>query len=118
MERDKFGKFEKGHRYLPGPVGSRIGTRRTLKSEVKDAFKLAEDAMPRVIKALIERATAGPDECPAAVRQAATEYLVDRLYGKIPDRSPADNDLIVNIISNIPRPDATAPAKPVEAKPQ
>jgi hypothetical protein len=108
MERDKYGKFVKGHRFIPAPVGASRGPARPYNREVKDALKLAEDAMPAIIRALIQRATAASDECPAAIRQAAAEYLVDRLYGKAGERSAAAADLIVNIISNVPRP--TAPA--------
>ena len=74
------GRFRKGHPALnvkPGHVG---GHPKTPAREVRDALKIAEDAMPEIILAMIAR-TLDPN-VPVAVQQAASEYLCDRIYGK------------------------------------
>ncbi len=79
--RDKKGRLVKGHPFLKSQNGIKNGAKKTLKGKVRDALQIAEDAMPQIILGMIARANGGED-CPAAVRQAASEYLCDRIYGK------------------------------------
>jgi hypothetical protein len=79
--RDNKGKFAKGHPFLKSQHGIKNGRKKTVTGEVKDALKLAEDAMPEIIGKMIDRAT-GKEKCLAGVQQAAAEYLIDRIYGK------------------------------------
>ncbi len=57
-----------------------VGRPKTLRGEVRDALKIAQDAMPRIILAMIARTT--DPSVPVNVRQAASEYLCDRIYGR------------------------------------
>ena len=59
-----------------------VGHPKSLKGQVKDALKLAEDAMPDIIASMIERATGRDPFCDVKTEQAASEYLIDRIYGK------------------------------------
>ena len=79
--RDKKGRLVPGHPYLRCKPGNKNGRPKSLASQVRDALSVAEDAMPTIIAAMIRRAN-GEEECPAAVRQAAAEYLCDRIYGR------------------------------------
>ncbi len=81
LVRDEHGHFISGHPSFISKGDSKIGRPKTLKREVKDALAIADDAMPDIIRAMIRRAN-GEDECPVAVRQAAAEYLCDRIYGR------------------------------------
>ncbi len=78
--RTETGRFAKGHPAYHAKPGVLVGRRQTIATEVKNALKIAEDAMPEIIFDMIER-TKDPD-VPVAVRQAAAEYLCDRIYGK------------------------------------
>ena len=81
MVRNEKGQFLKGHPALNVGVGvNHGGIQKSLKGEVRDALKLAEDAMPAIIADMISRAT--DLEVNANVRQQAAEYLIDRIYGK------------------------------------
>ena len=83
--RDNKGCFLKGHKaiVIKHNTGNKGGRPKTIKGQVKDALKIAEDAMPEIIKSMIARAT-GEEECPKNVQQAAAEYLIERIYGKVP----------------------------------
>jgi len=95
--RDKLGRFGKGHPPLNTQPGKDVGGRRkTLTGEVRDALKIAEDAMPDIIDSMIKRAK-GEEECPVAVRQAAAEYLCDRIYGK-PNQPLSGNGKLFEIL--------------------
>ncbi|MDD4986521.1 MAG: hypothetical protein PHQ43_12225, partial [Dehalococcoidales bacterium] len=75
------------------------GRPETLQGEVRDALKIAEDAMPQIILKMIDRAQ-GVEECPANVRQAAAEYLCDRIYGKANQPLSGDKTNPLTIILN------------------
>uniref|UniRef100_A0A6H1ZYN0 Uncharacterized protein n=1 Tax=viral metagenome TaxID=1070528 RepID=A0A6H1ZYN0_9ZZZZ len=79
--RDERGRLLPGHSLFGKSNGIKNGRKKTLGGEVRDALAIAEDAMPDILKAMIETAT-GRDNAPANVRQAAREYLIDRIYGK------------------------------------
>ena len=84
--KDSRGRFVKGHPQLVpsvrrGITGFNTGGRpKTVAGEVRDALQIAADAMPEIIIAMIERAQS--PSTPANVRQAAAEYLCDRIYGR------------------------------------
>ena len=82
-ERDNKGHFLKGHARVgvPKPGSNPGGHPKSPKGIVRDALLLAEDAMPSIIAAMI-RTAKGEDDAPAAVKQAAREYLCDRIYGR------------------------------------
>jgi hypothetical protein len=81
---DEKGRFAPGHKPI---ISNRVtgntggGRPKLLKTEVKDALKLAADAMPDIIARMIERAS-GRSGCDTKTEQAAAEYLIDRIYGK------------------------------------
>ena len=77
-DRDNKGRFVKGNRISKGNNGANVGRKRTLKTQIKDALALAEDAMPDIIGVMVERAQ-NPDDKDC---QRAAEYLMDRIYGK------------------------------------
>ena len=79
--RDDLGRYKPGHPKLVLPAGCKVGRPKSLSGKVKDALAIAEDAMPRIIAAMLRTAD-GQDDSPAAVRQAAREYLCNRIYGK------------------------------------
>ncbi len=82
--RDEKGRLLPGHppTFTGFKVGQNVGgAPKSLRTEIKDAHAIAEDAMPDIFKAMIARAK-GEVDCPPAVRQAASEYLADRIYGK------------------------------------
>ncbi len=79
--RNNKGQFKKGHPDFVKQSGVKPGCKKTIAGEVKDALKIAEDAMPEIIQSMIDRAK-GIVDCPVAVSQAAAEYLCDRIYGK------------------------------------
>ena len=87
-ERSKDGKFAKGHKpiIVKGNCGGKRGRPKTLTTQVKDALAQAEDAMPGIIKGMIDRALDGD--------QKAAEYLCDRVYGKA--NQPMTGNLTVN----------------------
>ena len=75
--------------FLPGntvgdhrlnPARNPGGHPKSLKTEVQDALKLAEDAMPDIIADMVTRAS--DRDLKASDRQQAAEYLIDRVYGK------------------------------------
>ena len=79
-DREKNGRFKKGHppMFREHKPGHNAGRPKTIKGQVKDALKLAEDAMPAIIEEMIKRAQNPLDkDC-----QRASEYLMDRVYGK------------------------------------
>jgi len=86
-ERDSKGRLLPGHsptfyKHKPGSKALwNPGRPKTIAGKVRDALAIAEDAMPRIIASMIRTAD-GQDDSPAAVRQAAREYLIDRIYGK------------------------------------
>ena len=82
-ERDSKGRFVPGHppTFTQHKPGHNAGRPKTIKGEVRDALKLAEDAMPELYLLAIQRAR-GEANCSQAVQQAAFEYLSDRIYGK------------------------------------
>ncbi len=79
--RNEKGHFIKGHPFLKPKPGHKNGRPKTIAGQVRDALSLIDDAMPEILKSMADRAC-GREECPAAVRQAASEYLCDRIYGK------------------------------------
>ena len=80
FDRDENGRFVKGCHLFGKGKGIKNGRKKTIGGQVKDALRIAEDAMPAIIADMIVRAT-DPD-ISAAVRQAAGEYLCDRIYGR------------------------------------
>lgn len=97
--QDEKGRFKKGHpptfkSFKPGQnVG---GAPLALKTEIKNALQLAEDAMPEIIAMMIKRAQDPLDrDC-----QRAAEYLCDRIYGKAnqPLSNAGDKPLVQFII--------------------
>ncbi len=72
--------FLKGHAPFISSDANKIGRPRSMKTEVRDALKIAQDAMPGIILAMIARTT--DPSVPVSVRQAASEYLCDRIYGR------------------------------------
>lgn len=82
--RDGKGRFAPGHRLsanLKRATGQKVGRPKSIAGEVRSALELAEKAMPTIIESMIRRAT-GEESCDARTRQAAAEYLCDRIYGK------------------------------------
>lgn len=79
-DRDSRGHFQVGHRDFVKAAGVIAGRPRELKRQVIDALKIAQDAMPQIIADMITRAQ--DKDVPHNVRQAAAEYLIDRIYGK------------------------------------
>jgi hypothetical protein len=80
-ERDKQGRFAKGNRIateLRDSTGIKVGRKKSIAGEVRDALRIAEDAMPEIIREMITRAT-DPTHRDS---QRAGEYLIDRIYGK------------------------------------
>ena len=78
--QDEKGRMKKGHPRLnvrPGHIG---GAKKTIATEVKDALKIAEDAMPQLILDMI--ADAQDTNASIRDRQMCREYLCDRIYGK------------------------------------
>jgi len=81
----KTGRLLPGHKpfVVERSPGKNLGGRpKEFKTQVKDALKLAEDAMPDIIASMIDRATGRDPDCDVKTRQAASEYLIDRIYGK------------------------------------
>ena len=76
--RDAHGRLLPGHHLFGKTKGIINGAKKTLKGEVRDALKLAEDAMPDIILMMIARARDPEDR----QSQQAAEYLCDRIYGK------------------------------------
>ncbi len=76
--RDSKGRLLKGHPRLNNQPGHCGGAPKTIIGEVKDALKMAENAMPEIFLSMIQRARDSND--PQA--QRAAEYLADRIYGK------------------------------------
>lgn len=84
-DRDSKGRLLPGHKpfVVERSPGKNLGGRpKEFKTQVKDALKLAEDAMPDIIAKMIDRATGKDLDCDVKTRQAASEYLIDRIYGK------------------------------------
>lgn len=79
-QRDAKGHFLKGHRYFRSQRGLRYGRKPSIATEVRNALAVAERALPGIIDDMIKRAK-DPD-VPPSVRQAAAEYLCDRVYGR------------------------------------
>ena len=79
-DRDAKGHFLKGHRHFRSQRGLRTGRKPSIATEVRDALAVAERALPGIIDDMIKRAK-DPD-VPDSVRQAAAEYLCDRVYGR------------------------------------
>jgi len=91
MERDDKGCFVKGNisGFQPGnraflniTHGKKRGRPKAIITVVKDALKLAENAMPKLYEDMIRDAF--DPTIPIAVRQNIREYLSDRIYGKAP----------------------------------
>jgi hypothetical protein len=78
--QDSKGHFVKGHQFIGNRNGVPNGAKKSLKTEVKNALQIAEDAMPAIFLDMIHDAQS-PDT-PPAIRQACREYLADRIYGK------------------------------------
>lgn len=96
--RDEKGHFVPGHppTFKEFKPGQNVGGRpKHIATQVRDALKLAEDAMPQILNDMIAR-TKDP-EVPHNVRQQASEYLIDRIYGKAnqPISSNAPWEIIV-----------------------
>ncbi len=72
--RDAKGRLVPGHPRLNNLPGHCGGAKKCLSTEIKDALKLAEDALPDIIAVMIKKALAGDTR--------AGEYLCDRIYGK------------------------------------
>lgn len=74
--RDNRGRLLPGHpsTFKQHKPGHNAGRPKTMRREVKDALKIAEDAMPDIITKMTHMAKGGNI-------QAAT-YLADRIYGK------------------------------------
>ena len=84
-DRDEKGHFVKGHAStLPQrrPGANPGGRPKTPKGLVRDAFAEVDAAMPEILAAMTRRAIGKEADCPLAVRQAAAEYLCDRIYGR------------------------------------
>jgi hypothetical protein len=96
--RDVSGHFVKGHPDFVKGTGAKIGRPKSIKKEFKDALSLAQDAAPDLIRAMIVTAM-GEDDSPANVRQAAREYLIDRIYGKA--NQPLSGQLGINVIKEV-----------------
>ena len=82
-DRDEKGRLLPGHAptFHGFKAGQNVGgAPKSLTTEVKDALRIAEDAMPNIIRDMIDRAQ--DKTVPCAVRQAAAEYLCDRIYGR------------------------------------
>ena len=105
--RDTKGRLLPGHPRLniqPGHVG---GHPKTPKRQVKDALKIAEDAMPDIIEGMILRAKM-PLICPhcqqvillAGGDQRAGEYLADRIYGKpsLPITGDSSKPIVIKVV--------------------
>ncbi len=85
--RDAHGRLTPGHPNLffehkPGDNAIRpVGRPIELKHQIRDILEQVRDALPSVLQSMADRAT-GREQCPAAVRQQASEYLTDRVLGK------------------------------------
>ena len=81
--QDEKGRLKKGHPptftgFKPGQnVG---GAPKSLKTKIKDALKIAEDAMPQLYLDMIKDAQ--DPNASIRDRQMCREYLSDRIYGK------------------------------------
>jgi hypothetical protein len=95
VDKAKNGKFAKGHPFYKSRNGIKNGCKKTLKGEVKDALKIAEDAMPKLIQNMIDDAQ--NPEINANVRQQCREYLIDRIYGKA--NQPLSGKLSIQTVS-------------------
>ena len=78
--QDEKGRFKKGAPFIGNRNGNKNGAKKTPTREVKDALSIAEDAMPRLILAMI--ADAQDNSASIRDRQMCREYLCDRIYGK------------------------------------
>lgn len=82
--RDAKGCYLPGHpgvtRIIPGRKG---GHPKTLNGQVKDALKIAEDAMPSIVLMLIGKAQSGDVQ--------AAKILLDRIYG-MPNQPLSNKD--------------------------
>ena len=74
------GTFAKGAHLFGKSNSIKNGRKKTIATEVKDALSIAEDAMPRLILAMI--ADAQDNSASIRDRQMCREYLCDRIYGK------------------------------------
>ena len=105
------GTFAPGHHLsanLKRLTGQKVGRPKSIAGKVRDALQIAQDAMPQLIQAMISRAQGiEPDgtSVPMAVRQAATEYLCDRIYGKPNQPLTGSGGLVIHLVSMIPRPE-------------
>jgi len=70
----------KGVSYFNKRNGIKNGRKKTVSGKVKDALKLAEDAMPELYMDMVRDAK--DPKVPVAVRQSIREYLSDRIYGR------------------------------------
>jgi len=91
--RDAKGRLLPGHPRLNNQPGHCGGAPKSLATEVKDALKDAEDAMPDIYRVMIARATDPADKD----SQRAAEYLSDRIYGKA--NQPLSGKLSIQTVS-------------------
>ncbi len=104
MDRDAKGRLLPGHLALnirPGLLPSqRGGAKKTVGGLVKDALKIAEDAMPQIIESMIKDALS--EDTPKHVRQQCREYLIDRIYGKANQPITNKGDPIATFVFQMP----------------
>lgn len=92
--KDSKGRFVKGHPFFKSPNGVKNGAKKTIAGEVRDALKVAEDAMPEIYLAMIKRALDPHDKD----AQRASEYLSDRIYGKPNQPISSDTPAIMTFV--------------------
>ncbi len=104
IQRDARGRLLPGHPALniqPGLLPSqRGGAKKTIVGQVKDALKVAEDAMPQIIESMIRDAL--DESVPRHVRQQCREYLIDRIYGKANQPITSKGDPIATFLFLLP----------------